>query len=165
MRPLALALLLAACGERAADRTADTPGARIEAAAVAQGLVADPTRATLVGSWARDTDRLCVVGAEGGEQRIGAVVDYGEGQSCSAAGTVRRAGDRLRVTFARDCRFDARFEGERITFPADLPQGCEKLCDGRASLAALTAERLSAAASEAATLRGRGGRPLCGDDA
>ena len=163
MRWLAAALLLAGCGERVTQPAGDTPGARLEAAAVAEGLVADPTRATLVGSWARDTDRLCVVGAEGGEQRIGALVDYGEGQSCSAAGTVRRAGERLRVAFARDCRFDARFDGERITFPAELPEGCETLCSGRASLAALSAERLSTAASEAATLRGRGGQLLCGN--
>ena len=140
----------------------DSPGARLEAAVVAQGLVADPARATLVGSWARDTDRLCVTGNEGGEQRIGAVVEYGEGQGCSAAGTVRRSGERLRVAMGGDCRFDARFDGERISFPPELPAGCEALCSGRASLAALTVERLSASASEAATLRGRGGVPLCG---
>lgn len=161
---LAVALLLAGCDR--ADRTPRdaSPGARLEAGAVAAGLVADPARATLVGSWARDTDRLCVAGPEGGEQRIGALVDYGEGQACSAAGTVRRAGERLRVAFGRDCRFDARFDGERIMFPAEVPAGCEALCDGRASLAALEAERLSDSVSEAATLRGRGGRPLCGDD-
>lgn len=158
---LLTALLLAGCGERAAEKAADTPGARIEAAAVAEGLVVDPARATLIGSWARDGDRVCVVGAEGGEQRIGALVDYGEGQSCGASGTVRRSGERLRVAFGRDCRFDARFDGERIAFPADLPDGCEALCSGRASLAAMSVERQSDSASEAATLRGRNGTSLC----
>ena len=158
----ALLLLLAGCDRAPTVVANDSPGARLEAAAVAQGLVADPARATLVGSWARDTDRLCVTGNEGGEQRIGAVVEYGEGQGCSASGTVRRSGERLRVAMGRDCRFDARFDGERISFPPRLPVGCEALCSGRASLAALTVERLSASASEAATLRGRGGLLLCG---
>lgn len=154
-------LLLAGCDDvREAPRT-DTPGARLEAAAVAQGLVIDPARATLAGSWARDTDRLCVVGPEGGEQRIGAVIDYGEGQGCSGGGAVRRSGDRLRVDLGGECRFDARFDGERIVFPADVPSACALFCRGRASLAALNVERLSDSASEAATLRGRDGETLC----
>ena len=158
----ALLLLLAGCDRAPSVAASDSPGARLEAAAVAEGLVVDPARATLVGSWALDTDRLCIVGSEGGEQRIGAVVEYGEGQGCSAAGTVRRSGERLHVAMRHDCRFDARFDGERISFPPELPAGCEALCSGRASLAALTVERLSTSASEAATLRGRGGMLLCG---
>lgn len=162
---MAALLLLAGCDRGVATRASDSPGARLEEAAVREGLVPDPARATLAGSWARDTDRVCVIGPEGGEQRIGVLVDYGEGQACSGSGSVRRSGERLRVSLGRDCRFDARFDGERIAFPAEVPQGCEALCSGRASLAALEAERLSDSASEAATLRGRAGRPLCGDDA
>jgi hypothetical protein len=153
--------MLCGCGETATER-ADTPGAALEAAAVAEGLVADPARASLVGSWGRDSDRVCVVGPDQGEQRIGAVVDYGDGVGCSAGGTVRRNGNRLKVALGLDCRFDAQFDGERIVFPSDMPEACETLCTGRASLAALTVERLSGSASEAATLRGRQGKPLCG---
>lgn len=160
MRALALVLLLAACGERAAPH-ADTPGAALERAAVAEGLVVDPAAATLVGSWGRDADRVCVVGPDEGEQRIGAVVDHGEGVGCSAGGTVRRDGERLRVDLGGDCRFDARFDGERIVFPAEIPDACAARCTGRASLAALSVDRLSASASEAATLRGRGGATPC----
>ena len=155
-----LPLLLAGCGERSVER-ADTPGAALERAAVEEGLVVDPARATLVGSWGRDNDRVCVTGADGAEQRIGAVADYGEGVGCSAGGTVRRAGDRLAVDLGEDCRLTARFEGERIVFPADLPGACAARCTGRASLVALSVERLSASASEAATLRGRNGELLC----
>ncbi|WP_174280687.1 hypothetical protein, partial [Sphingomonas bacterium] len=127
--------------------------------AVARGLVADPARAVLAGLWANDTDRLCIV-PTGDALRLGASVDYGEGQGCAASGTVERHGDRLRVRFG-DCRFDAGFDGERISFPAELPDACARTCTGRASLTALTVERLSESVSEAATLRASDGRNLC----
>jgi hypothetical protein len=151
--------MLAACGGSMPQ--ADSAGARLENAAVAEGLVVDPARMVLAGSWARDTDRLCVVGPAAGVQRIGVLVDYGEGQGCSASGTVRRSGERLRVDLGA-CRIEARFEGGRIVFPSEVPAACQGLCTGRASLAALEVEQLSASESEAATLRGRNGRVLCG---
>ncbi len=157
MRALALALLLAAC-ERA-PAVDDSPGGRLERAAVERGLVIGAAATGLTGSWASETDRLCIV-PQGATLRVGATVDYGEGQACAAAGEVRREGDRLRVRFG-DCRFDAAFEGERITFPAELPEPCERFCAGRASLAALAVERLSDAASEAASLRSSSGKLLC----
>lgn len=155
----ALLLLLAGCGRD--QPAADTPGARLEAAAIARGIVADPESGTLIGSWATDTDRLCIVPAER-KQRIGASVDYGEGQACAASGTVERSGQTLHIDFGA-CRFDAGFDGTRIVFPAELPGACSRLCIGRASLAALAVERLSQSASEAATLRGANGRLLCAD--
>jgi hypothetical protein len=160
-----LPVLLLACSEHGneaapADTTSDM-GARLEAAAVVQGLVADPAATTLVGAWARDTDRACVVDGEGGVQRIGIVSDYGEGQGCSGSGEVSRQNERLRVTIGA-CRFAARFEGDRIEFPGELPPACDTLCRGRASLAGFAVERQSESASEAAMLRGRGGRKLCG---
>lgn len=160
MRWLPALLALAACDASPKPQRSDTPGARLEAAAVKAGLVVDPAMTTLIGSWAREGDRMCVMGQNGSEQRIGIVVDYGPGQGCSAAGTLRRSGERIRIDLG-DCRFEARFDGERIAFPAGMPAECQALCTGRASLAALEVERLSMSASEAATLRGRGGRPLC----
>jgi len=153
----ALALLLAGC-ERAPPEPA-SPGAGLERAAVAAGLVANASRASMVGSWARDSDRVCVVPADRGA-RIGVVSDYGEGQGCVASGTVEHRGARLAVRMG-DCRFDAGFDGDRIAFPAELPIACAAACTGRATLAAVTVERLSASASEAATLRAPGGRLLC----
>ncbi|MDB5695544.1 MAG: hypothetical protein JWN21_1087 [Sphingomonas bacterium] len=150
-------LLLAACQQ--SKPSADTPGARLEIAAVARGLVPDPAGGTLFGIWANETDRLCVVPG-GRADRIGARVDYGEGQGCSAAGTVERDGAALRITFG-ECRFEAEFDGERIAFPAVLPAACGRVCSGRASLTALTVERLSESVSEAAMLRGADGKPLC----
>lgn len=157
MRLLACALALAAC-ERAPIE-AETPGSRLEAAAIARGLVADPARAALVGSWARDGDRVCIV-PEGQAHRIGVAMDYGEGQGCAASGTAERKGDRLRVRFGA-CTFDAVFDGERIAFPPELPAACARLCTGRATLSALSVERLSASASEAAMMRGPNGRQPC----
>lgn len=157
MRAIGLLLFLAACDR--APPAPDTPGARLESAAIARGLVADPAKQTPIGSWANDTDHLCIVPDAAG-LRIGASVDYGEGQACAASGAVERRGDTLDVVFG-SCRFGARFEGDRISFPAALPPACARACIGRASLAALSVERLSDSASEAATLRAPGGRLLC----
>lgn len=159
MRATALLLALAAC--QRAEPVPDTPGARLEAAAVARGLVPDVASGTLFGSWASETDRLCVVPGER-ETRMGVRVDYGEGQGCAASGTVERDGATLRVAFGA-CRFEAEYDGERITFPSVLPPTCERLCSGRASLTALAVERLSESASEAAMLRAADGRLLCGN--
>ena len=159
---LGLALLLTACGtEPPAPR--DTPGARLEQAAVQAGLIADPVTANLIGSWATGTDRLCIVRAGQGPLHIGALIDYGEGQGCAASGTVQRGRDAVAIAFG-PCRFEARFDGERIVFPAELPAACDRFCTGRASLTALTAEHLSTAQSEAVTLRTPSGKPLCATD-
>ena len=157
-----LLLLVAGC-DRAPVATAvpdDSPGGRLEAAALDRGLIADPAKVGLAGSWGSETDRLCVVPA-GGALRLGASVDYGPDQACAAAGTVVRTGDTLDVRFEA-CRFEARFEGDRIVFPAVLPQACERFCTGRASLASLTVERLSQSVSEAAVMRTASGTLLCG---
>ncbi|TCQ00680.1 hypothetical protein C8J46_10132 [Sphingomonas sp. PP-F2F-A104-K0414] len=159
-RVLLLALMLGACGREPATAVADSAGARLEAAAETAGIVPDPN-APLQGSWARDTDRVCVVGI-GKTARIGVSIDYGEDQACAASGAVERSGDALKLAFGT-CKFDARFDGDRIVFPAEVPEACESLCTGRASLAALTVDRLSESRSEAATLRSTKGKLLCGN--
>lgn len=162
-RALVLAGLLAGCGTATTqDAGANAAGARLEQAAVAEGLVIDPARATIVGAWARDTDRLCIVPLDGGTARIGATIDLGPDHRCAARGEVTRRGNRLAVRFGA-CRFDATFEGDRIAFPAELPGECDRYCIGRASLAAFAVERVSASVSEAQTLRTPGGAALCGN--
>lgn len=153
-------LLLLGCGSEPQTAAPDTAGARLEAAAEQAGLVVDPAAATLVGSWARDTDRLCVTPRGRDRFGVGVLIDYGPGQGCVASGTVRRRGDRLTVDLGA-CAFDAHFDGERIAFPAELPAACDRLCTGHATLAALSVEHLSTASSEAETLRAPGGRLLC----
>ncbi len=159
-RVLLFALVLGGCGREPKTAAADSVGARLEAAAETAGIVPDPN-APLQGSWARDTDRVCVIGTEK-TSRIGVSVDYGEDQACAASGTVERSGDALKLALGA-CKFDARFDGDRIVFPAQVPEACESLCTGRASLAALTVDRLSESRSEAATLRSTKGKLLCGN--
>lgn len=161
-RLLALALLVGGCGQGSAPEAATSAGVELERAAVAAGLVPDPARASIVGAWARDNDRVCVVPGERGRERIGIVLDYGEGNGCVAAGAVRRSGDRLAIDLGT-CRIDARFDGERIGFPAEVNEACARSCRGNAGLAALSVERVSGSAAEAATLRAPSGRLLCTD--
>ena len=64
---------------------------------------------------------------------------------------------------AEGCSFDARFDGDKVTFPGALPDACAKLCSRRASYAGLEASRLSGSAAEASAMRDAGGKRLCGD--
>lgn len=160
---IVLAMLLLASCPRASIRA--VPAAPdLETAAIARGLISDPDTLDIVGLYARDTDRLCIV-RSGGGYRIGGYVDYGEGVNCSGVGSVSRSGSSLRVKFGDACAFDARFEGERIVFPAQLPEGCARLCGRRASFAAINVMRLSAVPSEAAAMRdARGSLPCASAD-
>ncbi len=119
----------------------------------------------VTGLYARDTDRVCVV-KQGTAYRIGAFVDYGDGLSCTGRGTAARSGTTLAIELrgkgGATCSFDAKFDGERITFPANVPDACAKLCGPRASFAALEVERLSESAAEAEALRTAEGVRLCG---
>ncbi len=155
------AVLLASCGGAATRNAAnaDTAGDALERAAIARGIVADPASIDPVGVYSSDTDRVCIVARDDG-YAIGASVDYGEAQSCTARGTATGRAT-LDVRFQQDCRFTAKIEGDRITFPALLPAACDTVCIGRASLAALTAERLSRSGTEAASTIGPGGTRLC----
>ena len=157
-------LLLAACSNNPAGNSA-TPQ-DLESAAIERGLVRDPADTDVTGLYARDTDRVCVI-AKGNAYRIGAFVDYGDGLSCTGAGTATRAGEALSVQLKDGngitCAFDARFDGDRITFPANLPPECARFCGQRASFAALDVDRLSESAAEARALRSAEGTRLCGD--
>jgi hypothetical protein len=156
-----LVLLVGGCGDGGRPAAERSAGAQLEGAAVAAGLVADSASRSITGSWSRDTDRACIVPTAGGKAiRIGVLIDYGEGQGCAGSGTVSRQGDTLDIRLG-DCRVAARFDGERIVFPAEVPSACDRLCTGHASLAAMTVERQSEAVSEAMSLRTPGGRILC----
>ncbi len=157
-------LTLAACGrdDRKAPAAPPTPQG-LEAAAIEAGIIPDPASTDITGLYARETDRVCIV-PSATAYRIGIFVDYDEQQNCGGSGTVTHDGETLHVTLGEsggDCNFDARFEGDRIVFPARLPEACQKVCVGRASVAALDVTRLSASVSEASTLRDAKGRLLC----
>lgn len=159
-------LVLGACSGAGDSGKSPKPGQPqdLESAAVERGLVRDPGDRDLAGVYARDTDRLCIV-TDDDAYRIGAFVDYGERNGCSGRGSVTRAGSTLRVALngqgGRTCAFEAKLDGERIDFPAALPEACAGLCSGRASFSALEAERISDSTSEARALRDPNGRALC----
>ena len=156
-RALALALLLAGCDRSPSAPPAEQGGAALEATARARGLVAATVRP--VGMFQTDSDRVCLLPGRD-DVVIGASVDYGEGQRCVARGRAT-GNDRLAVDFGGDCRFEARLDADRLTFPAVLPEACASACVGRASLSALSAARLSASAAEASRTRGADGALLC----
>lgn len=159
LAPIAL-LAVAACGKSPGGPAVPAGGgSALEKAAVARGLVIDPGTVDPVGVFASESDKVCIR-PEGDGYRIGASVDYGEGQACAATGSAKGRGT-LAVTFGGNCKLEARIDGDRLRFPAVLPAACERLCTGRASLAALTADRLSASAAEAASAVGARGAPLC----
>lgn len=164
MRFVALLLLLLAACSKPAVTSGAAEQVDLERAAIAAGVVRDPADTDLTGLYARETDKVCIVPDLVG-YRIGALVDYGEGQACAGAGRVTRSGETLHVEFdgAAGCSIEARFDGERIDFPGRVPAACAKLCSARASLAALSAALQSNAIAEARTLRDPRGKALCDD--
>jgi len=162
---LLAALALAGCSAKqdAAGAPGGGAGARLEQAAIASGVVRDPDSTDLTGVYANDPERLCVVPAAT-DFRIGVTLDYGEGQQCSASGTLRRSGDVLKVDLGDGCAFDARFDGQGIAFPGALPDACQRKCSGRATMAGLSVDALSASLSEATALTDAKGRALCAPD-
>ena len=162
MRPaLAVALLLGGCGgEGAAPVPTPTATANaLERAAIAAGMVPDPA-ADPTGLYVREQDRICVVPAAVG-WRVGVVTRLVDEPGCTASGKLTRRGERLAIDLGEGCRFEARFEGDRIVFPADLPGSCARDCAGRATLAALDVPMLSDSPAEASALRGPRGRAPC----
>jgi hypothetical protein len=161
---LLLPFLLAACSGAQQAPVNEAQPQDLESAAIERGLVRDPRDTEIVGLYARDTDRVCIVKHEGG-YRVGAFVDYGDRITCSGSGNVTRVGDRVHIQLGKeedDCSFDARFDGDKLYFPGNVPDGCQKLCAKRASYAGLEVERLSESAAEAQALRDPQGRALCG---
>lgn len=157
---LAALSCLSACDRDARESDA---GPALEQAARAAGMIG---RSGPTGVFASDSDRVCLVPLPDEGYRVGASVDYGEGQRCVAHGTARAAADRdgaVAVDFGGGCRFDATLTGDRLAFPAAVPEGCERLCSGRASLATLIGDRLSDSRAEAAAARDASGEPLCAD--
>jgi hypothetical protein len=161
---LALLLLLGACNAKPPENAAVPED--LEKAAIERGMVRDPRDTEIAGLYARDTDRVCIV-PDGQGYRIGAFVDYGDRITCSGSGTVSRIGEKLHVELGsgdgdEKCGFDARFDGDKIYFPGNVPDACARLCARRASYAGLEVTRMSESVAEAAAMRDSGGKTLCG---
>lgn len=160
---VALTLLaLAGCSSKpnVADVVPGGAGARLEQAAIASGVIRDPATTDLTGVYANDPERVCVVPAST-DFSIGVTIDYGEGQQCSAIGTLKRSDALVKVDFGDGCAFEARFDGQGIKFPGVLPDQCQRKCTGRATMAGLSVDMLSTSLSEATALTDAKGRALC----
>lgn len=159
-----LLLLVAGCQQHAAAPAARASAATgLEAAAIQAGVIVDPGSTEISGLYERETDRVCIV-PTATAYRIGVSVDYGDQQHCGGSGVVTRTGETLHITLGQKsgCSFDARFEGDRIVFPGQVPEACHQICERRASVAALDVVKLSESISEASILRDDKGRLLCG---
>jgi hypothetical protein len=161
MRLAAVALLmLAGCGS--GGGAGEDAGERLEAAAIERGVIPDPASLQVVGAYGRGADRMCVIERDGG-LKMGVDVAYGGDLGCTARGTARQDGEDIDIILdgADGCRFTARFDGDTLVFPGRLPDSCATFCDAPASLAGLTVDRLSDAASEVRAMRGQQGSLLC----
>jgi hypothetical protein len=160
---LVFGAVLTACHSQPTQPAANATPSSLEVAAIAAGVIDDPSTIDPTGLYARDRDKLCVV-PSATAFRVGVYIDYGDGYSCSGSGEATRAGETLHVelTSAPGCAFDATFDGERIAVPGRLPDACQRACTSRASLAGLSVEKLSDSPSEAGALRDGRGRLLCG---
>ncbi|RHW16931.1 hypothetical protein D1610_12385 [Sphingomonas gilva] len=156
-------LLLAACDGGIAS--GESAGERLEEAAIARGVIPDPESLDVAGAYGRGADSLCVIERDG-DLRLGVDVAYGGDLGCTARGTARQDGEDIDIMLegADGCRFTARFDGAKLAFPGRLPASCAAFCDAPASLAGMTVDRLSDAASEVRAMRGQQGGLLCGGD-
>jgi hypothetical protein len=146
-----LILLLATCGEEGGGNNAAPGPSRSVQTDTLTGLY--ESAAGEAGS------RMCVLG-----DRFGlVVVGVGE-RSCSGAGTVTRAGDRLRIAMAgaESCTIEARIEGTRLSFAADQSSGCAYYCAQGARFAGATLVKIGGTEEDARRAQDLVGGRLCG---
>jgi hypothetical protein len=140
-----LLLLLGACGTQ--DSLSNN-GAPIAAPGETPSVPAQAVQtATLVGLYesggSGTGNQMCVLDRATGNARFGLVVRGAGEQGCSGAGEAVRQGDTLRLTMAGDeaCTIEARIEGTRIAFPAQLAPGCAYYCSSGAGMAGVTLDK------------------------
>lgn len=165
-------LVLAGCSETRADddEAAVTP---LDAAAIEAGVIADPQAIDLAGNFA-DTggagnDAFCARGDRQGGYAVGVLVTFGSTTQCEAQGVASLTGEQARISLNRSgkgnaisgCSFDARFDGSGLALPGSLPDGCEAVCNSRASLAGASFALVEPGDDAAATARGRSIERLC----
>lgn len=172
---LFLACLLAGCQQAATPGAAapDRSGAAasgLERAAIATGAIADASKVAPVGLYQRrheaGRDSLCVLPAKSGDYRFGLEAIFGTEQSCHGAGTARRAGDKLILSFSggRKCIIVAQYDGDQVALPGVVDMACDRLCDGRGNLEGVTFPRIANDAGAALRARDREDEPLCKAD-
>ena len=152
-------LLLADCVPQETLDKAAAPGGSAAAGGAAGNAATVPLAAVQTanltglyegGAEAR-RNQMCVIDRGSGDARFGLVV-WGAGENgCSGSGAAVRQGDALRLTMSGDeaCTIQARIEGTRVTFPAQLPPGCSYYCGRGAALAGVTLNKTGGTAEDA----------------
>lgn len=171
--PLIGLLLLAGCSETRAgdDEAAVTP---LDAAAIEAGVITDPDALDLAGSFAdtggTGSDAFCASGTRAAGYKVGALVTFGSSSQCEAQGTAALQGEQVRIDFTRNgegdpmsgCSFTARFDGNAVAVPGNLPGGCASACSDRGSFAGAGFALVEPGDQAARQARGRGVARLCG---
>ncbi|HEY0012903.1 MAG TPA: hypothetical protein VGB79_08640 [Allosphingosinicella sp.] len=123
--------------------------------------------ATLTGLYesgsAPQRSQMCVVEG-GGSARFGLVLWSNPSESCSGNGIAVRSGNALRLTMQGDeaCTFEARIEGTRVTFPAQLPAGCSYYCSRGGRMAGAALDKTGGTEADAGRAQDLVGDRLCG---
>ncbi|HEY0625616.1 MAG TPA: hypothetical protein VGD10_02675 [Allosphingosinicella sp.] len=108
-------------------------------------------------------NQLCVIDRGAGNASFGLVVWGANMHSCSGAGSVGQAGNKLTLTMAGDqsCTIEANISGGNVTLPATVPEGCAYYCGAQAKLGGATFEKKGATAEDAMKAVDLVGEPLC----
>lgn len=170
-KTLILLLLLASCrGQEAGNESANvaTPGGEATGGPKASGSAgADGAPTSLTGLYeggaAARKNQLCII-ESGGEAQFGFVV-WSEGlKSCLGAGKAMRSGNRITLNMAGDesCTIEARMDGDRLTLPKAIPQGCGYYCAAGASLSGAAFSKAGSSREDALKAKDIVGDPLCG---
>jgi hypothetical protein len=152
-------LLLAGCGDQAADNKAAAGATAEPAAAVAasSGLTG-----LYEGGEGPQKNQLCMVG-EGDKAQFGLLVWGANLHSCSGAGEAVREGERLslRMTGDETCTIAATMKSGTIVLPGTLPEGCAYYCGARATLAGARFTRTGSTEADAHKATDIAGDRLC----
>ncbi len=161
---VALALIVGLAGCRGSDEAAPTridADSPLEAAALEANLVVDPDVTPPTGLYERihtsGTDSFCVAPDGGGDAyRFGLIASFGTTLTCEGRGTAQHDDEALALDFDdADCSFTARYDGQSVTMPGVVPEGCSALCGPRASMSGVSIERTGWEAGDARRLRSR----------
>jgi len=166
-----LPLILASCDGRDAGSNPDSATnnaslSGLEQAALDSGVIANVSEISPTGLYRKrheaGRDSLCIVTNKDKKLDFALEASFGEGINCRGHGTLRAAGDRLIMNFARSaCIVVAGYEGDRVTMPGALDVECESLCSQRGSLEGVIFPRVSRDENVARAARGRKGDRLC----
>jgi hypothetical protein len=164
-------LLLAACQAPESlsnNGASSTPVSGTAPAGGSSEPAAPVQTATLTGLYesgaAPRRSQMCVTERAGASARFGIVHWSGASESCSGSGTAARSGNVLRLTMEGDeaCTIDARIDGTRVSFPANLPAGCAYYCSRGGRLAGATFDKTGGAEADALRAEDLVGDRLCG---